>query len=287
MIHRSIREWEYLPVSDEGVDGSIPRSAADLLLAAASTAKIVGRGGEGILVDGHRRLRAQQVVGILATPGATLEILPKIDGLDDRATRHCLVHMLAKVFDLRVAGGNLTDVGAQKHDLLEVIIRLFCDSLIDAARRGLPPRYVPMEADRTSLRGRLDVARQFTVLAATPQKLACRYEELSANIALNQIMRAAVLRVRTLARASENQRRLTELSFVFADIALIDPSRLPWDRVVLDRTNAEWNTLLRLAKLLLDERFQTTSSGRTTGYALLFEMNTLFEEYIGRTVRRA
>ena len=245
MIHRSLREWEYLPVSEEGVDGSIPRWAADRLVGAAREARVGGADGEGVLVNGHRRLGARQVVGILAAPGATLEILPKIDTLDAGTTRHRLVHMLARVFDLDVTSASLTGVSSQKHDLLEIIIRLFCDRLIEAVRRGLPRRYIPMEADRAALRGQLDVQRQFTVLAATPHKLACRYEELGADIALNQIMRAAVTRLRPLARAPENQRRLTELSFVFAAIASVEASRLPWDRVVLDRTNSDWKMLLR------------------------------------------
>lgn len=287
MIHRSIREWEYLPVSEECGDGSIPRWAADNLVTAARAVRIGGADGEAVLVDGHKRLRAQQVVGILVAPGATLEILPKLDGLDEGATRHCLVRMIAKVFDLKVASGSLTKIGLQNYDLLELIIRLFSDSLIETARRGLPRRYVQTEADRTALRGRLDYQRQFTVLAATPQKLACRYEELSADIALNQIMRAAVAHLLPLARVRENQRRLMELSFVFADIAAVEIGRLPWNSVILDRTNADWKTLLTLAKFLLQGRFQTTSSGDATGYALLFEMNALFEEYVGRMLRRS
>jgi 5-methylcytosine-specific restriction enzyme subunit McrC len=171
--------------------------------------------------------------------------------------------------------------------LLEIIIRLFCGRLIEAVRHGLPRRYVPEEADRATLKGRLDIQRQFTALAATPHRLACRYEELSPDIALNQIMRAAVTRLRALAKAPENQRRLYELSFAFADIGEIPSNQLPWNRVVLDRTNSAWATLLGLAKLLLGQRFQTTSSGEGRGYALLFEMNTLFEEYLGRTLRRA
>src|SRR6185312_12139452 len=157
----------------------------------------------------------------------------------------------------------------------------------DAVRRGLPRRYVIEEADRNALKGRLDIQRQFTVLAPSPQKLACRYEELNADIALNQIMRAAVTKLRGISKAQENQRRLHELSFAFADISPILAGRLAWDHVVLDRTNTAWSTLLGLAKLLLGDRFQTTSAGAAEGHALLFEMNTLFEEYIGRTLRRA
>jgi 5-methylcytosine-specific restriction enzyme subunit McrC len=62
---------------------------------------------------------------------------------------------------------------------------------------------------------------------------------------------------------------------------------LRWDDVVLDRTNARWRELLNMARLLLGERFQSTSSGSSSGFSLLFEMHTLFEEYIARMVRRA
>jgi 5-methylcytosine-specific restriction enzyme subunit McrC len=56
---------------------------------------------------------------------------------------------------------------------------------------------------------------------------------------------------------------------------------------VLDRTNQRWRELLSLAKLLLGERFQTTTSGSALGFSLLFEMNTLFEEYVARMLGRA
>ena len=287
MIRRSLREWDYLAVAESGGDDVIPRLAADSLVAAARAAGIGGSDGEAILVNGYHRLRAQQVVGVLVSPTATLEILPKIDGLNAGAVRHRLIHMLARVFDLDVAIGPITDLGWQQDDLLEILIRLFCDRLFDAVHRGLPRRYVGQEADLSALRGRLDVQRQFTILAVSPQKLACRYDDISADIPLNQIMRAAVDLLSRIARASRNQRRLAELSFAFVDVSVVPINKLPWDWVILDRTNIAWATLLKFARLLLGRRFQTTSTGEEPGVSLLFEMNTLFEEYVGRTLRRA
>ncbi len=286
MIHRSIREWAYLHIAEDDGDEVISRAAADSLVATARALRIGGEDGEAILINGHRRLRAQQIVGVLASPSVTLEILPKIDGLDAGATRRCLVHMLARVFDLNVASGAMADLGWQRHDLLEILIRLFCDRLFEAVHRGLSRRYVGREDDLAALRGRLDVKRQFTVLVSTPQKLACRYEDFSADIPLNQIMKAAVTRLLSIARAAENQRRLAELASAFADVSVVPTAALPWDGVVLDRTNSAWATLLNLAKLLLGERFQTTSSGEGRGFSLMFEMNTLFEEYVGRSLKR-
>ena len=193
--------------------------------------------------------------------------------------------MLSKTLDLQIASGTLTNLGVQRYDLLEIIIRLFCDRLFEAVHRGLPHRYIGCEDDLPVLRGRLDLVRQFTIHASKPQRLACRYEELSPDIPLNQIMKSAVNRLRGIARAPGNQRRLFELELAFAEVGTISPSRLPWDRVVLDRTNAAWADLLKLAKLLLGDRFQTTSSGRDAGFSLLFEMNTLFEKFVGRTLQ--
>ena len=78
-------------------------------------------------------------------------------------------------------------------------------------------------------------------------------------------MKAAVKRLAQVARSSENQRMLRELSFAYADIADVPIAVLRWDEVVLDRTNQRWRELLSLAKLLLGERFQTTTSGSATG----------------------
>jgi len=147
-------------------------------------------------------------------------------------------------------------------------------------RRGVPRAYVRHDKDRPALRGRLDVTRQFSTLAASPQRLACGFDEFSDDIALNQVMKAAVQRLRRMARSHANQRALAELALIYADVADVPAASLRWDRIVPDRTNARWHGLLRLARLLLGDRFQNSSAGATDGFALLFDMNVLFERYI-------
>lgn len=291
MIRRTVLEWRKLTYGD-GLD-EIPEAAAERLARVATASPLGGEEGARILQHGRKALRAQQVVGVLAAEGCTLEILPKIDGLGDGTSaesqaeiRRNLVHMLAVALDLDIASGRIADLGWQRENLLEVLIRLFANKLVEAVHRGMPRRYVGHEEDLPMLRGRLNVMRQFTLLAASPERLASRFDELSPNIALNQIMKAAVTKLLRLSRAAENQRKLRELSFAFAEVSDVPVQSLRWDQVVLDRTNERWRELLTLARLLLGERFQTTSSGQGRGFSLLFEMNTLFEEYVGRTLRR-
>lgn len=293
MIHRSVSEWAYLPLEPEG-PGAFTRAHADRLIAVARATTIGGEDGTRVLTDHHGRLRAQQVVGVVAASGCTLEILPKIEGLgtgDDEASRtrirERLIHMLAVAHDLDLAVGDATPLGTQKNTLLEVLIGIFCSKLTDVLRHGMPRSYIHQEEDLPALRGRLDVQRQFTTLAATPQRLACRFEAFSPDIALNQVMKAAVARLSRISHSPANQRRLRELAHVYADVAAVPAKALRWDTIVLDRTNHRWRALRDLARLLLSGDYQTTSQGISSGFSLLFAMNDLFEAYVARKLARA
>ena len=288
----SLREWDALPHGDG--DGCIPPHLAQRLVALAKTSPFAGRGGGGVLEDRRHDLRARGVVGVLAVPGCTLEILPKIDvgekegsPQETREIRKRLVHMLAVALDLKIETGRMTDLDWQRETLLEILIRIFCDKLTEAVRRGMPRRYTLHDDDLPTLRGSLDIPRQFTRHIANPGRLACRYDELSEDISLNHIMKATIGHLARMSRNATNVQRLRELAFVYAEVADVQVPALRWEDVVIDRTNRSWLELFGMAQLFLRNRYQTTSAGSGQGSALLFEMNALFEEYIGRLVSRA
>lgn len=288
----TLREWETLP-HGEG-DGCIPEHFAERLATLAKKSTFAGSGSGGVLEDRRHELRARGVVGVLATDECSLEILPKIDvevqggeAMQNAAIRKRLVHMLAVALDLKIETGQITELDWQRETLLEILIRIFCSKLTDAVRRGMPRRYIVQEDDLSALRGTLNLPRQFTRHAANPSRLACKFDELSENIALNRIMKATVSHLLRMSRSPSNQRRLRELAFVYADIAEVAVTALKWDEIIIDRTNRAWQELFGMAQLFLRSRYQTTSAGAGRGTALLFEMNTLFEEYVGRLITRA
>jgi 5-methylcytosine-specific restriction enzyme subunit McrC len=287
----TLREWSYLPIHEGGEEGSLLPAEADRLHAVAQSAERDLRLGSGesdkVLQHHKTRIRAQQVVGVLAAPGVAVEILPKIDNQSDEAVRHVLVEMLAQAFNLPIAPGRLAELSRQHRHLLEIIIGLFCELVFRVVHRGLPRAYVGQMADLPSLRGRLDVYRQFGVLAASPQKLACHFDELSSDILPNRILKTAINRLRRQSSAPKNQRQLAELDFMLEDIRPFAPGEpIPFQGLVLDRTNERLRAPLEIARFLIEGSYQTTSSGHGRGFALLFEMNTLFEEFVGRAAQR-
>ena len=276
-----MREWEELPIGDV-----VPRSAARRLhvLAERETRRL--RVPEPVLSRTARPgLRAGQVVGVLSVPGASLEILPKVDGRGDGTVRQALARMLAVALGLPVAANEAASMGSQREDLLEVVVRIFADRLLAAARRGLPRRYRLREEDLPLLRGKLDVRRQITRQAVRPDLLSCVHDELSEDTPLNRVLRAAVRRLLVVARTAANRRSLVELAGLFEAVGdSADPLSEP---VVLDRTNTSFHRLHALARLFLAGDWQSTTTGSHHGFPLLFPMNDLFEVFVGRCMQSA
>lgn len=290
MTHLAIQEWGRVPV---GADG-FSRPQANALLAAAARHTLGGDEGLTILSDHYRELRAKQCVGVLAAEDCSLEILPKVDpdapGMGEATVRSQLIRMLDIALDLGLSQGEAAALARQDTTLLEVLIRIFADRLIDQARQGLPKLYQERQDDLGALRGRLNVGRQFTINAVRPDRLACRFDELSADTPLMQIMRACVVFLSRHARSFETQRRLSELRFLLADVRDARPSALPWSAVKIDRSNRKWRTLFDLAQLFLKREWQSTAhdeSRNRNGLSLLFAMNDLFEDVVAITLRRA
>ena len=281
MTRKTIREWEDLPVGDDDTE---KRDARRLQRVAERAARRLGFDTNAVLARTPNGLKAGQVVGVLVTPGSTLEILPKIDG-NDGAVRAALVRMLAVTLKLRVATGEITALETQRHDLLELLIRLFAVRLAAAVRRGLPRHYRQRAEDLKLMRGRLNVTRQLTRLAIRSDLLACRFDELSVDTPLNRVLKAAVAMLAGITRSAATARLLAELAARLEFVGdTPDPLREP---VRLDRTNTAYHELHRLARLFLARDWQSTAGGAAPGFALVFAMNDLFEEYIGRSVRRA
>ncbi|WP_295635722.1 McrC family protein [Novosphingobium sp.] len=253
---------------------------------------MANRSGTNILVDRYTEIWAQQAVGVIAAPGCSLEILPKIDATsddNDETIRTRLVSMLDIALGLKLGDGQALAMARQNETLLDILIRLFADRLLAEARRGLPRAYMAQEENLAALRGRLDVIRQFTHNAVRPDRLACRFDTLLPDTPLLRVMKACVLMLRRHARVLETQRRLDELRFLLAEVSDVPVNALPWAQVRIDRTNRRWETLYGLAKLFLKREWQRTNHDAKAGQGitLLFAMNDLFEAYIAALARRA
>ena len=101
--------------------------------------------------------------------------------------------MLDVALGLDVGEGAASEMARQVDGLLDILIRLFADKLLVETRRGFPRSYIEHEEDLSALRGRLNVVRQFSIHAIRPDRLSCRFDALSSDTPLLQVMKACVL----------------------------------------------------------------------------------------------
>ena len=289
MTHLSVREWGRIKIGNEGFSVS----QAEKLVAAACNHPLGGQNGGEILSEHRYFLQAKQMVGVIAAENCSLEILPKVDpetaDEDTPTLRRNLLTLLDLALGLNLGIGEQASIAYGANNLLDIIIHEFAQQLLTQTRRGLPRHYTNIEEDLPSLHGTLNLIRQFTVHAVRPDRLSCRYDTLSSDIPLIQIMKATVNYLSKICRSPTTRRLLDELHIVMVkDITDLPPTKLPWDKVHIDRTNKSWERLFAIARLIMKRDWQKTHHKLSSkdGFSLLFPMNELFESAVTNLFRR-
>ena len=244
------------------------------------------RFGVRVLQHGPRRsLVAQNYVGVFNIGCDQVEILPKIDGPDPKLRKN-FMRMLAVALQIDLHGGEASAVQQSHDSILELLITLFCTSLWRALRGGMLRQYVRRQDDLSTLKGRFLLSQHLQRNVARPDRVTCEFDEFTEDNAVNRILRAALQILRRLARSAANQSRVSELLFCFLEVADVPPAKLPWHAAATNRNSARYQPLLSMARLIIDGHSPDVVSGANAGFALLFDMNQLFELYVGAMVRK-
>jgi 5-methylcytosine-specific restriction enzyme subunit McrC len=92
--------------------------------------------------------------------------------------------------------------------------------------------------------------------------------------------------LRKIAKSNTNQRNLAELLFCFQEVDDVAPTAIDWARAHTNRLTARYKPLLSMARLFIEGKSPDVVSGSGDGFALLFDMNQLFESYVGAVAKR-
>jgi 5-methylcytosine-specific restriction enzyme subunit McrC len=242
----------------------------------------------GLFTHANRTtLKARQYVGVVQLGTEAIEVIPKIDGLNDQGARINLFCMLARTRRLEIHEADIARLAAQNLNILEIFIRLFCDKLFAEVHRGLISRYERHVDNLPTLRGKLLTGLQATLNAFQPERFQCEFDEFTVDTPLNRVLKTTVRFLRRVTRHSDNVRRLAELDFTLEGVSDVAVAALEWHRLHFDRANRRYEPLLNMARMILQNRTQDVTAGSLDGFSLLFDMNELFEEYIGEVARAA
>lgn len=253
----TLTEWEW---------AELPLSPADVLEAQTHL-------GSALSVEpsvGGFRLRAHGVAGMVALPGGTLHVRPKVPALNLLALLDYAARDVPWSED--VVGASETE------ELLSLLGALYVRRVERLARGGWVRGYREEESERPALRGRWLVGRDLARPPTHRHRLSCRFDEFTPDVAPNRVLLAAlrVLERSGLfgARAAAHARTLTSTLSEVQPVAEVKAA----EKVLgSDRRFAAYRPAVGLARLILESAGLQATPGHHPLSSFIVRLAPVFE----------
>ncbi len=234
--------------------------------------------------------RARQWVGVLQLPGLSVEILPKIERAGQPQPPHFarrnLLHMLAMAGDVPLRERDLAALATSRAPLSECLIAVFARRLLAELLAGLDRSYTTRRQNAPVLRGKLLFNPHVRLNAAHRERFFVERDELTEDTALNRALKAACRALLGATADAAAEESLRHCLLILGGVSDTPVSGQDLARIALTRRSARFAPLLDLCRLILSGQAPTPSAGPSRSFSLLFDMNVVFERYIGAVIQR-
>ena len=239
-------------------------------------------------------LQAQNYVGIIqAKSGDSLEILPKIHDNDNsnneeavENSKKILLTMLKTLKSHPFKNINIANLKSLNLPLLEIFISMFLDEVSKLIKIGIKSDYVELEDNLKFLKGKLKISEQIRKNIVHKERFYVCYQEFSTDRAENRLIKSALEFLYRRSKSSRNQRLIREYLFIFDEISSSSDINADFSRLKLNRQTKHYEQALLWSKIFLQNRSFSPYKGNEIAFALLFDMNKLFESYVGNFIKK-
>ena len=203
--------------------------------------------------------------------------------------RTLLINLLKSLRDSPFKQSNIASLHTQNMPLLEVFVRMFLGELDRLIKRGIKSDYILEEENRLFLKGKLLFSENLKYNFAHKERFFTQSDEYSPNIAPNRIISSTLALLSTQNFSSETSRILNQMRFIFADIP---PSRHLESDFAKSHQNANlrqfdaYQNILAWCAIFLRHHSPTPYNGVHKAFALLFDMNELFESFVAQELKK-
>jgi 5-methylcytosine-specific restriction enzyme subunit McrC len=177
---------------------------------------------------------------------------------------------------------------ARDANLAEAIIPLFARTAQQAIRQGLLHGYRRREDTLTSIRGRVRIVDQFRTRTGLPLPIEVVYDDFTADILENQVLRTAVDILGQLhLRHRDSQTSLARLRQQLNGISAMVPDGRGIPEPHWTRLNEHYRPAVALARLIISTAGLEARTGGEDASVFLIDMNGAFERFIRLALREA
>jgi len=237
---------------------------------------------------GGKFIQARNYVGVLQTKsGLTIEILPKIaDKTDTDKSKAIFIKMLRTLKNFPFKSSNLASLKTQNLPLLEIFISMFLCELEALVKKRIKSDYVALEENLNFLKGKLNINEQIKRNSIHKERFYVGYSEFLSDIKINRIIKTTLKFLYKKSNSSKNQQKIRELLFIFDEVSECEDYKNFFAKLVINRQVKHYEQTLLWCKIFLLNNSFTPHKGDDLAFALLFDMNALFESYVGNFIKK-
>ena len=227
-------------------------------------------------------LQAQNYVGVIQTKdGTTIEILPKIQEVSVKESKIILIKMLKTLKKSPFKNFNMAHLKSAKMPLLEIFITMFLDELSELIKKGIKSDYITKEENLSYLKGKLQIKEQIAQNYIHKERFFVAYDEYVSDRVENRLIKTTLNYLYKQSKLNSNKKRIREYLFVFDEVGVSHTVKSDFSKVKLGRQMKDYEQILVWVKTFLLHSNYTPHKGSDLAFALLFDMNELFESYVG------
>ncbi len=278
-----------------GVGGLRPREI-NLIAKLNNSIKKREKGGDIIVCEyvhhGRIRLKTFSYVGILRAGRVAIQILPKIARrnlagreFNDEIVRN-LLYMLSYTKRLPIKESDIASLKRTNGSFFEVLIFLFAQNLWRLIQNDINKEYVRVKDNFTFIKGKLCFPSHLKRNLILRHRFYLEFDEFCEDNLLNQVFKYTVYLLLKVSADFNNIKILQKLKFLFSEVSWRPITLNDFKKINLTRLNKRYEPVLNLSKIFIGLESVELNFGQVNIFSLLFDMNVLFEEFIGEFIKK-
>jgi 5-methylcytosine-specific restriction enzyme subunit McrC len=230
----------------------------------------------------HNGIVFKQYVGVIQVDGLTIEILPKIDndGKSEAVWQKALINMLRVTRKLKVQQIGEADVNKQQIHLLDIYFEWFLNEIQLLLHQGLIKQYYKETSNVKALKGKLEFAGHINKNLVHKERFYTTHQVYDKDHLVHQILHKALAIIEKCTKGSYLYSKCKTVQLDFPEVKIINVNETTFTKVPKNRKTTPYETALTIARLIILNYAPNVSSGNERMLALLFDMNSLWEEYV-------
>ena len=232
-------------------------------------------------------------VGVIqVNNGFQVQVLPKIelskeDDTGNKETKKLFLKMLRSMREFKkYKAFSDASLSLERMNLYDIFINMYIQEVRQLVKRGLRSAYVEQEGNLKYCKGKLLVGSHVKVNLVHKERFYSAFEEFHPNRPENRIVKATLVKLLKLTSSAKNAKELRQLLISFEMVECSTNYEKDFAKVVIDRNTKDYETLMKWSRVFLMNESFTPFSGSTTSRALLFPMESVYESYVTRELKK-